>query len=94
MREEEAGFAPFRRLCDRFLIVDNVGIKDAFDDLETEREYFQEKRKLDNETLLYKCIKKANAIQMIPIWEIIILRLLIPFAMYAINMMSVFSSMM
>lgn len=94
MREEESGFAPFRRLCDSLITADKVGIEGAFDDLETEREYYQEQRKLDNDVILARCTRKANRIQMVPIWEILLLYLIIPFGLYAFNMFVNFTSIL
>lgn len=92
MRDTESGFAPFRRLCDSLLAVDKVGLDGAFDDLEIEREYYQDKRKEDNEELLKKCTNKANLIQMIPIWGIIIAYLIIPFGSMVLNMLMDFGT--
>ena len=92
MRDEESGFAPFRRLCDSLITADKVGLEGAFDDLETEREYYQEQRKIDNDVILSRCTRKANKIQMVPIFEIIILYLIIPFGIYAFNMFVNFTS--
>lgn len=94
MRDEEGGFAPFRRLCDSLISEDEVGLEGAFDDLETEREYYQEKRKLDNEALLRKCNRKANRIMMVPIYAIIILYLGLPFGTYALNMLAEFGNIL
>ena len=94
MREEEGSFAPFRRLCDSLISEDDVGLEGAFDDLEIEREYYQEKRKTDNKVLLSKCTKKANKIMMLPVWAIIIFYLIVPFGTYAANMLVDFSSIL
>lgn len=92
MKEAESGFSPFRRLCDSLLAVDKVGLEGAFDDLETEREYYQEKRKLDNAMLLKKCSRLASYIQMVPLGEIIIIYLVLPFGTQVMNMMLEFTS--
>ena len=94
LREKEGSFGPFRRLCDSLLSADKVGVDGAFDDLETEREYYQEKRKLDNDKLLGICLRKANRYQMIPIWCIIIFYLILPFGMYALNMLTEFGTLL
>lgn len=86
MREAESGFAPFRRLCDSLLSVDKVGLEEAFDSLEIDRTYYQEKRKEDNEAVLRKCTSQANMLQFIPVWAVIGLYLILPIAIYAINM--------
>lgn len=86
MRENESGFLPFRRLCDSLLNVDNGGLEDAFGNLEADRNYYQQKRKDDNEAVLIKCTSQANILQFIPVWAVIILYLILPIAMYALQM--------
>ena len=86
MREAESGFAPFRQLCDSLLSVDKVGLEDAFDSLEIDRHYYQEKRKEDNEAVLRKCTSQANMLQFLPVWAVIGLYLIVPIAIYAISM--------
>lgn len=92
LRETEGGFAPFRRLVDSLMTVDKVGLEAAFDNLETEREYYQKERTLDGERLLAKRARKANKIQMVPVFTILILYLMIPFGTYVLNMLSQFNS--
>lgn len=92
MRDAESGFAPFRRLCDGLLAVDKVGLEGAFDDLEIDRDYYQEKRRNDNTQLLNKCAKKANKIMMVPIFEIIAIYLIIPFGSMVLNMLMEFGT--
>lgn len=92
MRETESGFAPFRRLCDGLLAVDKVGLEGAFDDLEIERDYYQEKRKIDNEELLKKCSLTAGYIMMIPILAITIIYLFLPFGSLVLNMLMDFGT--
>lgn len=92
MREAESGFAPFRRLCDGLLSVDKVGLVGAFDDLEIERDYYQTKRRTDNQEMLRKCSAKANCAMMIPIFEIIAIYLILPFGEMVLNMLMDFGT--
>lgn len=86
MRENESGFAPFRRLCDNLIAVDKVGLESAFATLEVDQAYNQEKRKEDNLRVLSKCTKTANFLQYLPVWAVIILYLIIPIGLYAMQM--------
>lgn len=92
MREAESGFAPFRRLCDGLLSVDKVGLVGAFDDLEIERDYYQTKRRTDNQELLKKCASRASVAMMIPIFEIIAIYLILPFGGMVLNMLMDFGT--
>ena len=86
MRDKESGFAPFRRLCDNLMAVDKVGMESAFESLEIDRQYYQEKRKEDNNLLLSRCSSTATTLQFIPVWAVIILYLILPIGIYAMNM--------
>ena len=88
LRDKESGFAPFRRLCDNLMAVDKVGMESAFESLEIDRTYYQEKRKEDNNLLLSRCSSTATTLQFIPIWAVIILYLILPIGIYAMNMYS------
>ena len=92
LRDDESDFAPFTYLCNSLIATDKSDFEGAFDDLETEREYYQEKRKEDNQVRIKKAGSLAGRVQMIPIWEIIILYVIIPFSGMVINMFSDFSS--
>lgn len=92
LKEAEGGFAPFRRLVDSLIATDNVGLEKAFDNLETEREYYQKERTLDGEQLLKTRARKANKIQMIPVLVILILYLMLPFGTYVMNMFTQFDA--
>ena len=49
---------------------------------------------MDNDVILARCTRKANRIQMVPILEIILLYLIIPFGLYAFNMFVNFTSIL
>lgn len=91
LRDAEFGFAPFRRLCESLISTDKVGIIKAFDYLETERDYYQKKREIDNGSILSKCQRKAEFLMLVPIYEIIIFYILVPFCYYAHSIFESFS---
>lgn len=94
LKEAESGFAPFRRLVNSLMATDDVGLEGAFDDLEIERNYYQKESEQDNLRLLGQRIKKANAIQMVPILALAILYLLLPMGVYVLNTYSQLSAVM
>lgn len=86
MREKEEGFAPFRRFVDALLSIDKVGIEAAFDGLESDREYYKDKRKEDNEAILRKCSNVASLLELVPVAVVIIIYLVLPLVTLALNM--------
>ena len=65
--KEDAPYKPFVRLVESLQsAVENVKITDAFDELETERNFFQEKRKDANEKLINKKVKIGKIIGFAP----------------------------
>ncbi len=65
--KEDAAYKPFVRIVESLQsAVENVKITDAFDELETERNFFQEKRKDANERLINKKAKIGRVIGFAP----------------------------
>ncbi len=65
--KEDAPYKPFVRIVESLQsAVENVKITDAFDELETERNFFQEKRKDANERLINKKAKIGKIIGFAP----------------------------
>lgn len=90
LKEKESGFAPFRRLVDSLIAVDDVGLEGAFDDLETERAYYHEKRKEDSDFIIRKNSSKAQTLMMLPIYSVIGAYIVLPFVKYVVNMLTEF----
>ena len=90
LKEKESGFGPFRRLVDSLIAVDDVGLEGAFDDLETEREYYHDKRREDSDMIIKKNSNMAKLIMMIPIFAVLVAYIVYPFIMYVINMFNEF----
>ncbi len=82
-------FPPFRRFVDNLLMVDDEDILTAFSEIETDREYDKEKRKTDNEIISTQKAEIGKIIAFIPLVCTLIFYLIIPFAIYAVEMMSV-----
>ena len=70
--------------------VENIPIKEAFDELDTEREYYQEKRKESNERLIAKKGMIGKALGFAPMVCLFVGYLIIP--LVAIGMLSMTSS--
>ena len=90
LKEKESGFGPFRRLVDSLIAVDDVGLEGAFDDLETEREYYHDKRREDSDMIIKKNSNMAKLIMMIPIFAVLVGYIVYPFIMYVVNMVNEF----
>lgn len=81
-------FPPFRRFVDNLLMVDNEDILTAFSEIETDREYYKEKRKTDNEIISTQKSEVGKVIAFIPLIATLVCYLIVPFAMYAVKLMS------
>ncbi len=80
-------FPPFKRYVDNILAIDNVGMESAFDEIATEREYYQKKREQDNEIIINKKASRGKIIAFIPLIGAIGGHMILPFMMMAIDMM-------
>lgn len=78
MREKEV-FEPFKRLVDNLIICDQIGIEKAFDEISTDRLYYQDKRKQENEMNLSKKVVLGKLIAYVPLMITIGLYLITPF---------------
>jgi hypothetical protein len=85
MKDSET-FEPFKDFCDNLLSVDRVGVVKAFDEVQTDREYFMKKREQDREENLAKKLAKAHRYMYLPLFGTISLYLLVPMGIYAANM--------
>jgi len=82
-------FPPFKRFCDNLLSIDNVGIVSAFDEIESEREFYKKKREQDNEMIANKKAGRAKLICYVPLISVLGLYMILPFLQMAMSMMSV-----
>lgn len=92
MRDKEKHFAPFKRFVDNLLAIDNVGIEAAFDEITTERDYYKEKRRLDNMELSHKKATKARRYAFLPLFSVIGLYLILPMIIASIQMLFMLSN--
>lgn len=79
-------YSPFERIIENLQAATNsISIKQAFDELKTERYYYQEKRKQDNEIMVSKKGAYGRIIAFTPFAATIVLYLIVPFIHLSIN---------
>lgn len=84
LREKEA-YEPFKRLVDSLIICDRIGIEKAFDEISTDRLYYQDKRKQDNEISLSKKVVVGKLIAYVPLMITVGFYLILPFIIESLN---------
>ena len=93
--KEDVPYKDFQRICEQLLsAVERIPIKDAFDELETERAFFHERRKDANERLIQKKVTYGKVLGFAPMVILIGGYLVVPLMIVSImQMMSYFSTM-
>lgn len=85
-------YTPFVRIVENLQsAADKITIEHAFDELKTEREYYQEKRKQDNEILVNRKGMWGRFIAFIPLGATVFLYLLLPFILVSAAQLKDFS---
>jgi len=85
-------YPPFVRIIENLIsAADKITIEQAFDELKLEREYYQEKRKQDNEIMVNRKGMWGKFIAFIPMSCTIFLYLLVPFVMISARQLISFS---
>lgn len=93
MKNSES-FEPFKRLVDNLIAVDRVGVEDAFDEIDAERDYYKEKRKQDNEIITNKKATIGKILAFAPLILTIVLEIVLPFVIMALKQVGDFSNIM
>ena len=93
--KNDVSYIPFVRIVESMqAAVEKIPIQDAFDELDTERAYYQEKRKESNERLISKKGMIGKAIGFAPMVCMFVGYLIIPLVVIGLlNMTSAFSTM-
>ncbi len=86
MKNQET-FPPFRRFVDNLLMVEDEDILTAFSEIETDREYYKEKRKTDNEIISTQKAEVGKIVAFIPLILTLVVYMIVPFALYSMEMM-------
>ncbi|NLX76508.1 MAG: hypothetical protein GXZ01_03930 [Clostridiaceae bacterium] len=85
-------YPPFVRIVENLISAANkITVEQAFDELRLEREYYQEKRKQDNEIMVNKKGMWGRFIAFIPMGATIFLYLIVPFVLVSTRQMMNFS---
>ncbi|AGC68352.1 hypothetical protein Cst_c13610 [Thermoclostridium stercorarium subsp. stercorarium DSM 8532] len=85
-------YPPFARIVENLIsAADKITVEQAFDELRLEREYYQEKRKQDNEIMVNRKGILGKFIAFIPMGATILLYILIPFILLSIRQLISFS---
>ena len=83
------GFAPYEKMMDSFIACDTMPIYQAFEDVESDRMYYVEKHKQDNDEIINKKSLIARAIAFLPLCLVIIVKLIIPFVVQGISSLGI-----
>ncbi len=86
--KEEISFKPFNRLMESFIACDSMSIRRAFDDVKSDRQYYVEKHKMDNDILIDNKGAIAKVVALLPLYAIIIFKLILPFILEGLTMMN------
>lgn len=87
-------YQPFSNFVDNLKAIDKVGVIDAFDEVKQEREYNRKKKELEMAESLEKKASKARMVSYVPVFSTLILYMLVPMSLYAMQMYAEFQSIM
>ncbi len=79
-------YNPFAEFVDNLIAIDKVGVEEAFDEIKTDRNYYKEQRKLEQEKDTKEKSTVAQILAFVPLLSIIILYLIVPMLIYTYNM--------
>ncbi len=91
MRNRE-GCEAFRRLADGFISSDRIGVRQAFDEIDSDRAFYIRKRETENQRSITNRAVLGKFLAFIPLVLIIALYLIVPFAKESISMLSEISA--
>lgn len=89
---EDETYPSFQNFAGNILNVDNVGIEQAFSGLESEREFYKQKRREDNMELLQKKSNMAMMLCFVPLFVLLFGHFIYPVAQYAMSELSVMTT--
>lgn len=88
--KDNVDYEPFTEIVDNMISADRVGIKKAFEQVKTDREYLQEQHEQDRLEAREKNSSIAKFIAMLPLGATVALSLIVPIAVLAKNMLEIF----
>ncbi|MDE7309274.1 MAG: hypothetical protein K2N61_11560 [Lachnospiraceae bacterium] len=83
------GFTPYEKMMDSFIACDTMPVYQAFEDVESDRMYYVDKHKQDNDEIINKKSLIARAIAFLPLCLVIIVKLILPFVVQGISSLGV-----
>lgn len=90
MAKADIGFIPFERLLDSFIASDRIGIEKAFEEVESDRQFYVDKHRQENEIILTNRSLIAKTIAFVPMCMIIAFELIIPFVFEGLKQLQTF----
>ena len=81
----KTGFVPYEKMMDSFIACDTMPIYKAFEDVESDRRYYVDKHKQDNDEIINKKSLIARTIAFLPLCLVIIIKLIVPFVIQGIS---------
>lgn len=88
--KEKIGFLPFERILDCFVACDRIGIDSAFSDILSDRLYYVEKHKQENEIIINNKALVSKTMAFVPLCLVIIIKLILPFVLMGIQQLRSF----
>jgi hypothetical protein len=90
--KEQEPFLPFVRIVENLEACDRIGIEKAFDEIASQRIFFTEKRRQDNEIMISKKGVIGKVLAYVPLTLTIALYLIVPFVLESIAQLSAYLS--
>lgn len=89
--EEEMNYPPFSKLLKGFIACDCLPICQVFSYLEVDRKYYLKKQKQEKELWLNDTVSLAKVLAYLPMFLVVILKLIIPFVIEGMSRLSLYS---
>ena len=84
----KTGFTPYEKMLDSFIACDTMPIYQAFEDVESDRSYYVDKHKQDNDEIIMRKSMIARTAAFLPLCLVIIVKLIVPFVVQGISGLS------
>ena len=85
--QDSESFQGFKSFCNNLLSIDTVGVREAFSNIETDREYYKEKRREDNEEQMKRKAKWGQWAAIAPLVIVFVIYMIYPMLAMSMNMM-------
>ncbi|NLZ80842.1 MAG: hypothetical protein GX913_03450 [Clostridiales bacterium] len=89
--EEEMNYPPFSKLLKGFLACDRLPICQVFEYLEVDKRYYLQKQKQEKELWLSDTVSLGKVIAYIPMFLVVIFKLILPFVIEGLSQLSFYS---